>query len=75
MWVPESGRIDADVQPHKSAGFNTGVPAPVGAGLAFAPVYLWLITGNDLFRDFSFDTISAAGPNGAARASRAAVGR
>ena len=24
-------------QPHKSAGFNTGVPAPVGAGLAFVP--------------------------------------
>jgi CDP-diacylglycerol--serine O-phosphatidyltransferase len=47
-----NARIDADVQPHKSAGFNTGVPAPVGAGLAFAPVYLWLITGNDLFRDW-----------------------
>jgi CDP-diacylglycerol--serine O-phosphatidyltransferase len=30
-------------QPHKSAGFNTGVPAPAGAGLAFVPVYLWLI--------------------------------
>ena len=47
-----NARIDADVQPHKSAGFNTGVPAPVGAGLAFAPVYLWLITQNDLFRDW-----------------------
>jgi len=47
-----NSRIDADVQPHKSAGFNTGVPAPAGAGLAFAPIYLWLITGNDLFRDW-----------------------
>jgi CDP-diacylglycerol--serine O-phosphatidyltransferase len=47
-----NARIDADVQPHKSAGFNTGVPAPVGAGLAFAPVYMWLITGNDMFRDW-----------------------
>ena len=47
-----NARIDADVQPHKSAGFNTGVPAPVGAGLAFAPIYLWLITGNDLFRSW-----------------------
>ena len=28
-------------------GFNTGVPAPAGAGLAFIPIYLWLITGND----------------------------
>ena len=32
-----NARIDADDQPHKSAGFNTGVPAPVGAGLAFVP--------------------------------------
>jgi CDP-diacylglycerol--serine O-phosphatidyltransferase len=47
-----NARIDADVQPHKSAGFNTGVPAPAGAGLAFAPIYLWLITNNDLFRDW-----------------------
>ena len=47
-----NARIDADVQPHKSAGFNTGVPAPAGAGLAFAPIYLWLISGNDLFRDW-----------------------
>ncbi len=35
-------RLDADDQPHKSAGFLTGVPAPVGAGLAFLPMYLWL---------------------------------
>lgn len=48
-----NARIDADDQPHKSAGFNTGVPAPVGAGLAFGPVYLWLISGNDLFRSWA----------------------
>ena len=47
-----NARIDADDQPHKSAGFNTGVPAPAGAGLAFIPIYLWLITGNDLFRSW-----------------------
>jgi CDP-diacylglycerol--serine O-phosphatidyltransferase len=47
-----NARIDADEQPHKSAGFNTGVPAPVGAGLAFVPIYLWLITGNELFRSW-----------------------
>lgn len=47
-----NARIDADAQPHKSAGFNTGVPAPAGAGLAFAPIYLWLITANDMFRDW-----------------------
>ena len=47
-----NARIDADDQPHKSAGFNTGVPAPAGAGLAFIPIYLWLITGNELFRSW-----------------------
>src|SRR4051812_30942549 len=45
-----NARLDAAEQPHKSAGFNTGVPAPAGAGLAFIPVYLWLITGEEIFR-------------------------
>jgi CDP-diacylglycerol--serine O-phosphatidyltransferase len=45
-----NARLDAAEQPHKAAGFNTGVPAPAGAGLAFVPIYLWLITGNDGFR-------------------------
>ncbi len=45
-----NSQIDADEQPHKSAGFLTGVPAPAGAGLAFVPVYLWLVSDNDLFR-------------------------
>ena len=47
-----NARIDVAEQPHKAAGFNTGVPAPVGAGLAFVPLYLWLITGNTLFQDW-----------------------
>lgn len=47
-----NARIDADLQPHKSAGFNTGVPAPVGAGLAFVPLYLWLISGEAIFQDW-----------------------
>jgi CDP-diacylglycerol--serine O-phosphatidyltransferase len=47
-----NARLDAAEQPHKSAGFNTGVPAPAGAGLAFIPVYLWLISGDDRFRDW-----------------------
>lgn len=46
-----NARIDVDDQPHKSAGFLTGVPAPVGAGLAFTPFYLWYETGYALFRD------------------------
>ena len=40
-----NARIDLPDQPHKSAGFLTGVPAPVGAGLAFLPLYLWVASG------------------------------
>jgi CDP-diacylglycerol---serine O-phosphatidyltransferase len=47
-----NARIDAADQPHKSAGFNTGVPAPAGAGLAFIPIFLWLVTGSDFFRQW-----------------------
>ena len=42
--------IDSQEQPHKSAGFLTGVPAPVGAGLLFLPVYVWLDTGIEIVR-------------------------
>ncbi len=45
-----NAQIDIAEQPHKSAGFNTGVPAPAGAGIAFVPIFLWLITGDDIFR-------------------------
>ena len=37
-----NSRIDVEEQPHKSAGFLTGVPAPAGAGLMLVPIYLWL---------------------------------
>ncbi|MET0370040.1 MAG: phosphatidylcholine/phosphatidylserine synthase [Sphingobium sp.] len=40
-----NANIDADEQPHKSAGFMTGVPAPAGAGLSFVPIYIWLVVG------------------------------
>nr|WP_137676033.1 CDP-diacylglycerol--serine O-phosphatidyltransferase [Parerythrobacter lutipelagi] len=46
-----NAQIDTDEQPHKSAGFLTGVPAPVGAGLAFIPFYLWMATGEEWFRE------------------------
>jgi CDP-diacylglycerol--serine O-phosphatidyltransferase len=45
-----NARLDAAEQPHKSAGFNTGVPAPAGAGLAFVPIFQWLVTGNGWFQ-------------------------
>lgn len=40
--------IDTEDQPHKSAGYLTGVPAPAGAGLLLLPVYisLWQGTGH-----------------------------
>lgn len=46
-----NARIDLADEPRKTAGFLTGVPAPVGAGLAFLPVYLWIVTDNAWFRD------------------------
>ncbi|MBC2668592.1 CDP-alcohol phosphatidyltransferase family protein [Novosphingobium piscinae] len=45
-----NARIDMADEPRKAAGYLTGVPAPVGAGLAFLPLYLWIASGNDLFR-------------------------
>lgn len=45
-----NAHIDAIEQPHKSAGFLTGVPAPVGAGLALLPIYIWLWSREDVFR-------------------------
>lgn len=37
-----NARIDVEEQPHKSAGFLTGVPAPAGAGLMMLPLIVWL---------------------------------
>ncbi|MDQ8754840.1 phosphatidylcholine/phosphatidylserine synthase [Sphingosinicella sp. LHD-64] len=42
-----NARIDVEDQPHKSAGFLTGVPAPAGAGLLLLPIYLWLASGQE----------------------------
>ncbi|MEM8697088.1 MAG: CDP-diacylglycerol--serine O-phosphatidyltransferase [Pseudomonadota bacterium] len=44
--------IDEDEQPHKSAGFLTGVPAPTAAGLLMFPIFLWLVTDQPIFREF-----------------------
>lgn len=46
-----NARIDVEEQPHKSAGFLTGVPAPVGAGLAMLPMYLWFVTERPELRE------------------------
>jgi CDP-diacylglycerol--serine O-phosphatidyltransferase len=42
-----NARIDVEDQPHKSAGFLTGVPAPAGAGLLLLPIYLWLASNRE----------------------------
>lgn len=47
-----NARIDNDDQPHKSAGFNTGVPSPAGAGLALLPLTIWLESGAEWARDY-----------------------
>lgn len=44
-----NARLDMLEQPHKQAGFLTGVPAPLGAGLAFLPMYLWIASGRPEF--------------------------
>lgn len=44
-----NSRMDSQDQPHKQAGFLTGVPAPVGAGLAFLPIYMWIASGRSEF--------------------------
>lgn len=46
-----NAHIDELDQPHKSAGFLTGVPAPAGAALAMLPLFLWFCTGSDVFAD------------------------
>jgi len=39
-----NANIDVSEQPHKSAGFLTGIPAPAGAGLAMLPLYLSFVS-------------------------------
>jgi CDP-diacylglycerol---serine O-phosphatidyltransferase len=46
-----NARIDESEQPHKSAGFFTGVPAPAGAGLAMLPMFLHFWTEAPIFAD------------------------
>jgi CDP-diacylglycerol--serine O-phosphatidyltransferase len=47
-----NANLDVIDQPRKLAGFNTGVPAPAGAGIALMPVYAWFVTENPIFRDW-----------------------
>jgi CDP-diacylglycerol--serine O-phosphatidyltransferase len=46
--------IDVEDQPHKMAGFLTGVPAPAGAGLLLLPLFLWVASDQqwDWLRQF-----------------------
>lgn len=47
-----NAQIDTEQQPHKSAGFNTGVPSPAGAGLALLPMIIWFETQAEWLRDY-----------------------
>jgi CDP-diacylglycerol--serine O-phosphatidyltransferase len=42
-----NARIDAEDQPHKSAGYLTGVPAPAGAAVVLLPVLIWLASDGE----------------------------
>jgi CDP-diacylglycerol--serine O-phosphatidyltransferase len=46
-----NANIDVLDQPHKSAGFLTGIPAPAGAGLTLLPLFLWLWIGSEAFHE------------------------
>lgn len=46
-----NAHLDLDEGPHKQAGFLTGVPAPVGAGLALSPMALDLWLDTNFFRE------------------------
>jgi CDP-diacylglycerol---serine O-phosphatidyltransferase len=54
-----NARIDVADQPHKSAGFLTGVPAPAGAGMMLLPIYLWLASGQEWEWVRSFPLVAA----------------
>lgn len=43
--------IDTAEHPRKSAGFLTGIPAPLGAGIMLTPVAIWLWSDLWFFRD------------------------
>jgi len=45
-----NARIDLADEPHRVAGFLTGVPAPLGAALAFLPIYGWFVSGDEWVR-------------------------
>ncbi len=45
-----NAQIDSDPQPHKLAGFLTGVPSPAAAGMMLVPILYWLEMDNDWIR-------------------------
>jgi CDP-diacylglycerol--serine O-phosphatidyltransferase len=47
-----NAQIDVADQPLKLAGFNMGVPAPGGAGLALLPIFCWFSTDWAFLRDW-----------------------
>ena len=48
-----NARLDVEDQPHKRAGFLTGVPAPLAAGLTLSPLFLDLWSSEILGTDYN----------------------
>ncbi len=44
-----NSKLEDDEEPRRKAGFLTGIPAPVGAGLALVPIMLASETGSEFF--------------------------
>lgn len=55
-----NSRLDDEEEPRKQAGFLTGIPAPMGAGLALMPLMLSFETGLDIFRSPTLVGITTA---------------
>lgn len=54
-----NANLDAEDDDYKKAGFLTGVPAPIAAGLVLAPMYMSFWTGRDAFLTPTLTTLYA----------------
>jgi len=54
-----NSKLDAEDDDYKKAGFLTGVPAPIAAGLVLAPMYMGFWTGRDAVLTPTFTTLYA----------------
>ena len=55
-----NSKLDAEDEPRKKAGFLTGIPAPMAAGLALVPIMLQFQTESEFFQNPAFVGITTA---------------